>query len=101
MDRGIIHSESMHVYGSYDSVNKAKSVLKNAQTKGWKIQGRMPNHWIVQDLIVSTLREFQELDVIVEVMSLNAYGGEPTPVKIRKSERGGPCDPSTERYWCM
>ena len=23
------------------------------------------------------------------------------PVQIRRSEVGGPCDPSTERYWCM
>lgn len=101
MDRGIIHSESMHIYGSYDSVKLAERSLKNAKEKGWKIQGWVPNLAIVNDLIVSTLRDFEELNVYVEVISLNAYGGKPTPVMIRKSDVGGVTDPSTERYWTM
>ena len=38
-----------------------------------------------------------EINTMVEVINLMSN----KPVKIRKSELGGPCDPSTELYWSM
>lgn len=51
-------------------------------------------------LFVSTLEDFNtKIDEEVEV--LVTIGGPPRKVKIRKSEQGGCCDPSTETYWTM
>lgn len=102
MDRGIVHTESLYVWASYDSVAQAEKAVRNTRTKGWKLKGKHVPTRNRDDMIVSTLQEFQKLDVMVTVMSLNAYSGGPfRPVQIRKSQVGGPCDPSTERYWCM
>jgi len=50
-----------------------------------------------KDLKVGTIAEFNALDVDVVVHNLmNGH-----PVTLRKSEVGGPCDPSTERYFSM
>jgi fructose-1,6-bisphosphatase/inositol monophosphatase family enzyme len=46
---------------------------------------------------VMSREEFDQLDVMVEVKNLMSG----RPVQIRKSDRGGCCDPSTERYWTM
>lgn len=40
---------------------------------------------------------YNSIDRVVIVRSLMT-GAE---VQIRESDRGGPCDPSTERYWSM
>ncbi len=46
---------------------------------------------------VATIAEYNALNVDVTVYSI--MNG--APVTLRKSDVGGPCDPSTERYWSM
>ena len=47
--------------------------------------------------ITSTQDFYDNVDKDVEVRSvMNGH-----PVTIRASQVGGPCDPSTERYWSM
>lgn len=92
----VIHNDSMSVYGVYSSMAVAIRVIYNAISKGHKIQGRKYTQATLEALSVSSDEHFNELDTIVEVKSL--FGG---MVKLRKSEVGGPCDPSTERYWSM
>lgn len=90
------------VIGSYSTVGRAHLALRNAVKKGHLIQGRRYNHERLNQCLVTTLEDFDNnIDHDVEVMSLNAYGGEPKLVTIRASQRGGPCDPSTELYWSM
>lgn len=53
------------------------------------------------EIVVMSSEEYatrrEEIDPMVEV--INMMSGR--PVKIRKSERGTCCDPSTETYWSM
>lgn len=52
------------------------------------------------NLFVASREDFNsKIDEDVEV--LVTIGGPPRKVKIRASEVGGSCDPSTERYWSM
>ncbi len=98
----IVHSESWHNYGNtYSSESKAKTVLKNARVRGHRIDRRKYQAYILDELVVMSAEDWRKGDTYITVTSLNAYGGDPAPVQIRRSERGGPCDPSTERYWCM
>lgn len=50
-----------------------------------------------EDWKVASHAEFLALEPEVEVISLMSG----KPCKIKASERGGCCDPSTERYWTM
>lgn len=47
--------------------------------------------------VVSLEKFHNEIDHDIEV--INLLSGKPCTIK--KSEKGGPCDPSTERYHCM
>ena len=92
----IYDTENITVYGSYKTEVAARNVLKNAREAGWKIQGRKYPASTLARLDVTSIEHFRELDIEVEVTSI--MGG---TVTLRKSEVGGPCDPSTERYWSM
>jgi hypothetical protein len=46
---------------------------------------------------VMSVKEFNKTDRKVKVQNLLTG----KPVEINESERGGVCDPSTERYWSM
>lgn len=78
--------------GSFDTNYSSESGAKNACTRLNKQYGSN-SQWVVM-----TVQEFNELhDPIVTVFNLMSGKA----VQIRKSERGGCCDPSTERYWAM
>ena len=51
----------------------------------------------VTDLKIGTIAEYNALNVDVTVYNL--FNGK--AVQLRKSDVGGPCDPSTERYFSM
>jgi len=70
------------------SSRSAKRVLTVAIKKGRVQEG---------EYVIDTMEAYDAEDGMVEVKNL--MNG--SPVMIRKSERGGCCDPSTERYWSM
>ena len=74
---------TMKVYGTYKTERGAKIAYTRKFSK-LKLQ--------IGDRLV-----FDLCDDIVEVENLLSK----KKVKIRRSELGGPCDPSTERYWSM
>lgn len=51
----------------------------------------------VQWVVMTTEEYSSGHDPLVTVVNLMSK----KPCQIRRSEVGGPCDPSTERYWCM
>lgn len=93
----VIHDENMTVYARYSDMKIAERMLVNAIDKGHRLQGRKYQAEVLDGLMISTPESFVEQDTIVEVKSL--MNGK--LVQLRKSEVGGPTDPSTERYWCM
>lgn len=70
------------------SSRSAKRILNTAIKKGRVQEG---------EYVIDTVEAYEAEDGMVEVKSLMTGA----PVMIRKSERGGCCDPSTERYWSM
>lgn len=63
-----------------------------------KIAGVPVDKALASQLVVMTEEHYEEhcnpTVIVTNLMTGN-------PVKIRQSEVGGPCDPSTERYWSM
>jgi hypothetical protein len=51
--------------------------------------------------VVIPYEEFEEKHNPLVVVYNTVTGDGKTPIYIRRSEVGGPCDPSTERYWSM
>ena len=97
MSAVIFHIETLKIFAHCADVRTAKRNLSNAKTKGWKLEGRKYAPTTLDKLVVGTTAEHALLDDEVEVRSLMTGN----PVKLRRSEVGGPCDPSTERYWSM
>jgi len=93
----IFHVETLKVFARYSDEKTAKRTLANAQKRGWKLDGYRYSPSTLAKLIVGTPEEHIALDDEVEVKNLMSGN----PVKLRRSELGGPCDPSTERYWSM
>ena len=98
----IYDTESLKIIKRYDSMRGAKAALTRARKSGsMKYMtsfgyGRMKADRVAK-LDVCTPSEFAALDYEVEVRNLMSG----KMVKIAKSEEGGCCDPSTERYWSM
>ena len=98
----VIYTPSMHIVKRYATSAAAKGALSRAKRTGRMVRetsfgkGRFKAEEIAE-LKVATAEEFAAMDTLVTVKSLMS-GDE---VEIRKSEVGGPCDPSTERYWSM
>lgn len=95
----IADTASLHVYASYKTEGQALRALKNALEKGWKIGGRKYHRESLEGLSVMSRTAWAMADVKVPVQSIMNPDG--PPVMINKSQVGGPCDPSTERYWSM
>ena len=100
MRAAIVHTASNHratkngcPIATYTSVNRAKAAMKRSKFRNG--EQRFPE----DTYQVMTLEEWQEADIEVETYSI--MDPERKPIMIRKSERGGCCDPATERYWCM
>ena len=105
----IYDTESLKIINRYKTMRGAKAALTRARNGGGlkymasfgygRIKGER-----LDRLDVCTPDEFDALDYDVEVKVLmgekDEHGNLPTTT-IKKSEVGGPCDPSTERYWCM
>lgn len=75
---------------TYSSVGRASAAMRRA-----KLGSRQK--YPEGEYAVMTLKEYNEQDTMVTVYNLMSG----KPVQLRKSEVGGPCDPSTERYHCM
>jgi len=96
----IIHLASNHratkngcPIAAYSSVGRAQAAMNRSKFRSGA------QRWPAADYKVMTIAEWQEADVMVETVNiLNPAAG---PIMIRKSEKGGCCDPGTERYHCM
>lgn len=98
MSAVIYDPEHVKIYGIYKTKSAARTVLNNALEAGWKIQGRKYPHLTLERLDVVDAETFRN-EIDHEITVTNAVGG--GHARIMKSEQGGPCDPSTERYWSM
>lgn len=99
-----VGTEQLHrKAGAYsEAFYKTERAAKGACTRlnreytGYEMQ--VANGKDVAQWVVMPYAEFSELhDPLVTVLSLMSG----KPVQIRKSAKGGCCDPSTERHWSM
>jgi hypothetical protein len=103
MNYVVYNRKTKHVYGVYPTAGGANAAVTRAQNrvgdgKTARIAGTVVRACYVEDLDVATAGDFRKnIDKMVTVRSLMT-GAE---VQLRESEVGGPCDPSTERYWSM
>jgi len=97
----IIHIDSNHratkqngcLTSLYSSKGRAQAAMNRSKFNSGK------QRYPATDYKVMTLAEWQEADVMVETVNiLNPSAG---PIMIPKSQKGGCCDPGTERYHCM
>lgn len=91
----IVHIASHHTTGKrYSSVKIAQNAMNKALR--WdKVTPKYP----AADYVVMGLEEYVAKDVEVETYNiLNPKAG---PIMIKRSQKGGCCDPGTERYHCM
>lgn len=93
----LVDPDNVVVWGSYSSEKRAERALLNYFERGHKLKRGMPDAETAERLVVISPAQFAELDVLVEVKNLMSG----KPVMIRKSQRGGCTDPSTETYWSM
>ena len=73
------------------SMVKTYRTHAGARNVATRINKRSKDFWVAM-----SYDDFQRHDPIVYVTNLMNGG----LVSMRKSEVGGPCDPSTEGYWC-
>lgn len=99
----IYDTENTHIIKRYKTLAAAKSALTRAQKSGSMRYltsfgyGLMKADRIAKLEACTTQHFYDEVDHEVEVR--NIMSGK--MFKIARSEQGGPCDPSTERYWSM
>ena len=99
----LYYEDTAHIVKRYSTLSAAKAALTRATNSGKMRVMTSFGYGIIRDkdiarLAVSTIDYFNEkVDYEVEVKNLMSD----KVVKIRRSEVGGPCDPSTERYWSM
>jgi len=99
----IYDTKLIKVIKHYDTERGAKAALTRAQKSGSMRYmcsfgyGRM-NADRVANLAVASSHDFHT-KIDYEVETKNLMSGK--TIKIRKSDEGGCCDPSTERYWSM
>jgi hypothetical protein len=96
---GVIYdAEYIHIIGRYSTIDIAKRMLHNAKTRGHRINGRKYSEDRLARLAVTDIDTFNnEIDGYTS--TINLISGK--EVRIKKSEKGGVCDPGTERYWSM
>lgn len=95
MSAFIVHTanDTLVVEKRYATVGAAKAAMTRAKKRNGSPKYPATTHEVM------TLEQFQEADVMVETYNiLNPGAG---PIMIRKSQKGGCCDPGTERYHCM
>ena len=99
----IYNKRTKYVYATYPTDQGARTAFTRACTrlntgKTAKLAGKRVNVRDLSELAVTSAERFRnEINQLTTVRSLMT-GAE---VTIRESEVGGPCDPSTERYWSM
>lgn len=96
---GIIYdTETAHVIGRYATVEVAQRSLKNALERGHRINGRKYSADWVQRMAATDIDTFNN-EIDGWTTSKNLISG--AEIRIKKSEKGGVCDPGTESYWSM
>lgn len=99
----IYNRNTKYVYATYDTHKGACAAYtrawnRTAEGKRAKLNGKPVNHQKMLEAAIAPVETFRnEINQLTTVRSLMT-GAE---VTIRESEVGGPCDPSTERYWSM
>jgi hypothetical protein len=84
MSNYILHSD-YHIIATYKSLRGAKTGF----TRKWE--------WCYPDAVIVSTEEFYKSEPTVIVKNLMSG----LSCEIKKSLRGGCCDPSTETYWSM
>lgn len=104
MSKTVIYNlNTKYVYATYDTEQGARSAYSRAMRrltagKRAKVGSKHMTLDKLRGAAVCSAEVFRtQIDQLVTVRSLQT-GAE---VQLRESEVGGPCDPSTERYWCM
>lgn len=94
MSHVIVHKESWHnTEKSYRTLGMAQGAMKRT-----KKRNGTPKYPADQYEAMS-IEDWRAQDYEVETVNiLNPKAG---PIKIRRSQKGGCCDPGTERYHCM
>jgi hypothetical protein len=98
LDAFVYDIDSVKIIASYKTEAAAERALNNATNKGWKLGGRTYNAKRLETFATISSEQFHKtVDYDVEVINIMSN----KPVTLKKSAVGGPCDPSTERYWSM
>lgn len=90
----IVYKESHYIenHGKhYSSRARAEAAMKRTKFRNGKLKFPPETHQVM------SLDEYRAGDTLVE--STNMMSGE--KIMIPRSQKGGCCDPGTERYWSM
>ncbi len=87
----VYHITSAHIEAEYGNESAAKRLTTR---KNNKCVGELVDY-------AYTTKEVYNETVDVMVPTTNMLGEKGNVVMIRKSQKGGCCDPATERYHCM
>lgn len=88
------NTESLHIHKTCDTLAGAKRSAKAINKK--RARSEYPR---AGTYVAGTREEYDALDV--EVETYNMLDPQRRPIKIRKSLKGGCCDPATETYHAM
>lgn len=90
------NAESLHIIAHCETLAGAKRSATRAMKRC-----RMSENVYIQNIsvVAGTVEEYNAADIEVDTYSM--LDPNRTPIKIKKSKKGGCCDPATERYHCM
>jgi hypothetical protein len=90
----VYNTESLHIHTTCDTLAGAKRSASAINKRRARLEYHREGTFVA-----GTRAEYDALDV--EVETYNMLDPERRPIKIRKSQKGGCCDPATETYHCM
>ena len=90
----VVNTKTWYVLGQFETLGAAK---RSATCAMKRVKRSKKEEWY--DYVAMSIEEFREGDTLVETRNLlNPDAG---PIMIRRSQKGGCCDPGTETYWSM
>lgn len=90
----VYNPDNLHILAHCETIGGAKRSATKANRRN--AQRERPRQ---ETYVAGTREEYDALDI--EVETYNMLDPDRRPIKIRKSQKGGCCDPATERYHCM
>lgn len=91
----VVYDTNTFRYDTYGEERTAKSVCTRRNNKA--VSDYAEHGTPIRHYAVASQKDFDE-NINVEVDTYNMLNPSAGPIKIRKSELGGPCDPATETY---